>query len=101
MHRRTVLAATAAMAAAVAVRTPVSAQGNRAVCYNCPPEWADWASALRAIRDRLGIVMPHDNKNSGQTLAALIAERARPVADVAYFGGNFGPRAVEAGVLAP
>ena len=78
-----------------------SAQSNRAVCYNCPPEWADWGSALRAIRDRLGIVMPHDNKNSGQTLAALVAERARPVADVAYFGGNFGPRAVEAGVLAP
>jgi putative spermidine/putrescine transport system substrate-binding protein len=82
---------------------PALAQGQtaRAVCYNCPPAWADWASALRAIRDQLGITVPHDNKNSGQALAALIAERARPVADVVYLGGNFGPRAVEAGVLQP
>lgn len=101
MRRRALLAAPAVLAAAAALRAPALAQSNRAVCYNCPPEWADWASALRAIRDRLGIIMPHDNKNSGQTLAALIAERAKPVADVAYFGGNFGPRAVEAGVLAP
>ena len=48
------------------------------------------------MRDRLGIVVPYDN-NSGQTLAALIAENAKPVADVTDFGGNFSPRAVEAG----
>ncbi len=45
--------------------------------------------------------MPHDNKNSGQALAALIAEKARPVADVAYMGGNFGPRARAEGVFTP
>ena len=97
MHRRSLLAA----AATLPFAGQAAGQAQRAVCYNCPPEWADWASALRAIRDRLGIVMPHDNKNSGQTLAALIAEKARPVADVAYFGGNFGPRARAEGVLAP
>ena len=98
MHRRTLLAA--ALASPVATSAALG-QTARAVCYNCPPAWADWASALRAIRDELGIAVPHDNKNSGQALAALIAERARPVADVVYLGGNFGPRAVEAGVLAP
>lgn len=97
MHRRTLLAASATLPFAA----PSFAQAQRAVCYNCPPEWADWASALRAVRERLGITMPHDNKNSGQTLAALIAEKARPVADVAYFGGNFGPRARAEGVIAP
>lgn len=101
MHRRHLLAASAALVPAALAPATLRAQAGRAVCYNCPPEWADWGSALRAIRDRLGIVVPHDNKNSGQTLAALIAEKARPVADVAYFGGNFGPRAVAAGVLAP
>ncbi|WP_337876294.1 extracellular solute-binding protein [Elioraea sp.] len=100
MRRRHLLAATAAALPAAALPRPLRAEA-RAVCYNCPPEWADWGSALRAIRDRLGIVMPHDNKNSGQALAALIAEKARPVADVVYMGGNFGPRAVAAGVLAP
>jgi putative spermidine/putrescine transport system substrate-binding protein len=96
MHRRTLLAA-----AMLPFSRPAFGQAQRAVCYNCPPEWADWASALRAVRERLGITVPHDNKNSGQTLAALIAERARPVADIAYFGGNFGPRARAEGVLTP
>ncbi len=99
MHRRTLFAATAALAASHWHQA--LAQANRAVCYNCPPEWADWASALRAIRDNLGIALPHDNKNSGQALAALLAEKARPVADVVYLGGNFGPRAKAEGVTQP
>jgi putative spermidine/putrescine transport system substrate-binding protein len=61
-----------------------------ATCYNCPPEWADWASQLKAIRENLGIDIPHDNKNSGQTLSQLIAEKNNPVADIAYFGVTFG-----------
>ena len=38
-----------------------------AVCYNCPPQWADWASMLEAIDKEIDIQMPHDNK----TLAKL------------------------------
>lgn len=93
MHRRTLLTAAAAVPMAASAPKPALGQGHRAVCCNCPPEWADWASALRAVREHLGITMPHDNNNSGQTLARLIAEKARPVADIACFGGNFGPRA--------
>ena len=100
MRRRHLFGASAA-AFMAAHWSEAGAQANRAVCYNCPPEWADWAGALRAIRGTLGIQMPHDNKNSGQALAALLAERARPVADVVYLGGNFGPRAQAEGVLAP
>jgi len=69
-------------------------------CYNCPPEWADWAAELKAIKENLGIDVPHDNKNSGQTLSQLIAEKNNPVADVAYFGVTFGFLAKEAGVVA-
>jgi putative spermidine/putrescine transport system substrate-binding protein len=58
-----------------------------AICYNCPPEWADWGSQLKAIQSTLGIQVPSDNKNSGQAIAALIAEKANPVADVTYLGG--------------
>jgi putative spermidine/putrescine transport system substrate-binding protein len=97
MQRRTLLAAAGASFLAPGATL---AQQSRAVCYNCPPEWADWAGALRAIREQLGIALPHDNKNSGQALAALLAERASPVADVVYMGGNFGPRAKREGVLA-
>jgi putative spermidine/putrescine transport system substrate-binding protein len=56
---------------------------------------------IRAVRERLNLTMPHDNKNSGQTLSQLIAERANPVADIAYFGATFGIRAAAEGVLQP
>lgn len=71
-----------------------------AICYNCPPEWADWASELKAIAARLGITVPQDNKNSGQALSQLVAEKAHPVADVVYYGVSFGIQAKEAGVIA-
>ena len=75
-----------------------AAQAQTAICYNCPPEWADWASQLRAIKARTGITIPPDNKNSGQTLAQLVAEKASPVADIAYYGVTFGVQAKKDGV---
>ena len=74
--------------AAGAVSGPLAAQAARAVCYNCPPEWADWGGMLRLLQSQINLTVPPDNKNSGQSLAALIAERARPVADVVYLGGQ-------------
>jgi len=76
------------------------AQAQTAICYNCPPEWADWASQLRAIKAKAGITIPPDNKNSGQTLAQLVAEKASPVADIAYYGVTFGVQARKDGVTA-
>ena len=43
---------------AFAAAISIAAMGNiagaaaqqRAICYNCPPEWADWGSQLRAIK---------------------------------------------------
>jgi putative spermidine/putrescine transport system substrate-binding protein len=93
------LAGAALAAVVLAGAAPADAQ-QRAICYNCPPEWADWASQLKAIQQKTGVSVPHDNKNSGQSLAALIAEKANPVADVTYLGGQFGITAKEAGVTA-
>ena len=42
--------------------------------------------------------MPFDNKNSGQAIAAVIAEKANPVADVLYLGGQVGIQAKEQGL---
>lgn len=78
-----------------------AAQAQDAICYNCPPEWANWKGQLDAIKENLGIAMPIDNKNSGQTLSQLIAEKSNPVADVAYYGVSFGIKAKEADVVAP
>ncbi len=82
---------------AFALRTP--AQAADVVCYNCPPQWADWASMLKAIKKDLGYDIPFDNKNSGQTLSQLLAEKNNPVADIAYYGVNFGMKAKAAGVV--
>jgi len=90
---RYLLAAAALVAAHAAV-------AQTAICYNCPPEWADWASQLKSIKAKTGITVPPDNKNSGQALAQLVAEKASPVADITYLGVTFGIQAKNAGVVA-
>ncbi|EFL52556.1 extracellular solute-binding protein family 1 [Solidesulfovibrio fructosivorans JJ]] len=74
---------------------------DTAICYNCPPEWADWGTQLKTIERELGIHIPQDNKNSGQSLSQLIAEKNNPVADVVYYGVSFGIEAKKKGVVAP
>lgn len=76
-----------------------AAQAQNAVCYNCPPEWADWATQIQAIKKATGITVPPDNKNSGQALASMAAERANPVADVVYYGVTFGIQAGKDGLV--
>src|SRR5262249_27631912 len=71
------------------------------ICYNCPPQWADFASMLKAVKADLGYDIPFDNKNSGQALSQVIAEKNNPVADVVYYGVNFGMKAKTAGVIEP
>ena len=89
---------TAAIGLAVATGAASPVLAADAICYNCPPQWADWASVLKAIKTEIGLEVPHDNKNSGQTLSQLIAEKANPVADVAYYGVTFGIKAKAEGV---
>ncbi len=90
------VAAASLLALGLATSTLASAQ--TAICYNCPPEWADWGSQLKAIKARTGVTVPPDNKNSGQSLAQLVAEKAAPVADVTYLGVTFGIQAKKDGV---
>jgi putative spermidine/putrescine transport system substrate-binding protein len=89
------------LAGALALASFVAQPANAAdvICYNCPPQWADWASMLKAIKADLGFDIPHDNKNSGQTLSQVIAEKANPVADIAYTGIDFGYKAKAEGVV--
>ena len=78
-----------------------NALAQTALCYNCPPEWADWGTQLKAIKEKTGVTVPPDNKNSGQSLAQLVAEKAAPVADVTYLGVTFGIQAKKEGVVTP
>jgi putative spermidine/putrescine transport system substrate-binding protein len=100
--KTTLVAITAAAALAMTTLVaPAPAKAADVICYNCPPQWADWASMIKAVKDKLNLTMPHDNKNSGQALSQLIAEKNNPVADIAYFGATFGIKAKAEGVLQP
>ncbi len=98
-HNKIALFASAALLTACALSSPLAQAEENAICYNCPPEWADWATQLQAIKKDTGIVVPQDNKNSGQALAQLVAEKNNPVADVVYYGVSFGIQAAQAGVV--
>ena len=74
---------------------------QNAICYNCPPEWADWGTQIKAIKAKTGVTVPPDNKNSGQSLAQLVAEKASPVADMTYLGVTFAYQAMKEGVVQP
>ena len=73
-----------AVVVALTAAVPLQALAQQAICYNCIPEWADWGTQLKTIKSTTGITVPPDNKNSGQALAQMIAERASPVADFSY-----------------
>jgi len=87
----------ATLLATVSMALPAVAQ--TAICYNCPPEWADWGTQLKLIKEKTGITVPQDNKNSGQSLSQLVAEKGNPVADVTYLGVTFGIQAKKEGVV--
>jgi len=101
MITRRTFCASALAISAVGPAGVAHAEEKRAVCYNCVRDWADWKGQLEALQKTTGIVMPTDNRNSGEALASMIAERTNPVADTVYFGGDFAIRAKEAGVIAP
>lgn len=85
---------------ALGLAASASSFAQNAICYNCPPEWADWGSQIKAIKAKTRVTVPPDNKNSGQSLAQLVAEKASPVADVTYLGVTFAIQAQKEGVVA-
>ena len=36
------------------------ARAAEVICYNCPPQWADFASMLKAVKADLGYDIPFD-----------------------------------------
>lgn len=97
--RKILLSCAIVALAAAALRTP--AEAADVICYNCPPQWADFATMLKSIKTDLGYDIPYDNKNSGQALSQLLAEKNNPVADIVYYGVNFGMKAKTLGVVEP
>lgn len=98
-HKKMKILAGAIALTAGSLFSTLTQAADTAICYNCPPEWADWGTQLKAIAKDTGITVPQDNKNSGQALAQMVAEKGNPVADVVYYGVSFGIQADSAGVI--
>src|SRR6476646_1767817 len=78
-----------------------SAKAADVICYNCPPEWADWASMLKAIKADLNYDIPHDKKNSGQALEKILDVKINPVGYICYFVVTFVMKAKAQDALEP
>ena len=74
-------------------------RNNVVVTYNTPQNWVNWGDVLQEFTKETKITAPNDNKNSGQSLTALIAEKGSPVCDVVYLGIVFGMQATKEDVL--
>ena len=72
--------------------------GQTLITYNSPESFANFGALLAQFASENSVTAPSDTKNSGQALAALVAEKAAPLADAVYLGIAFGPKAVEAEV---
>ncbi len=46
------LARLAAMLFFAATSLSITAHAQTVICYNCPPEWADWGTELKAIKEK-------------------------------------------------
>jgi putative spermidine/putrescine transport system substrate-binding protein len=91
---------TVAPAASTAAPETKPASGEAVVVsYNTPEKWANWGEVLKAFTAASGVKAANDPKNSGQTLAALEAEKSAPQADTAYYGIVFGIQAAEKGLV--
>ena len=76
-----------------------SKKSNVVITYNTPQDWVNWGNVLVEFTKKTNITAPNDNKNSGQSLTALIAEKSAPLCDMVYLGISFGPQAVAEDVL--
>lgn len=96
--KTTMLVSVLALALALAL-SGCGKQSKTVITYNTPQNWVNWGDVLLNFTEDTKITAPNDNKNSGQSLTALIAEKNKPMADVVYLGIVFGMQAVNAGVL--
>ncbi len=55
-----------------------AAHAQTAICYNCPPEWADWATQIRLIKDKTGVTVPARQQEFGTGAGATRGREGEP-----------------------
>ncbi|MBM4340586.1 MAG: extracellular solute-binding protein [Deltaproteobacteria bacterium] len=75
---------------------------NVVVAYQAAPEWANTKEVMENFEKQTGIRIPIDNKNSGQALSQLMAEKNNPQADTGFNHGiTFVIKGAQEGLYAP
>ncbi len=92
-------AAMLSLLAMVAAMPAVAAQ-KTVIQYDCIPNYANWGGVTAAYEKKTGVRVPPDMKGSSAAMAALLAERRNPQADVSYYSGAIGFQAAEKGLHA-
>lgn len=69
--------------------------------YDAIPNYANWGGVTALYQKRTSVTVPPDMKGSSAAMAALEKERAKPIADCAYYSGAIGYQAAAKGLHAP
>lgn len=73
---------------------------GKLVTYGCPADWSGYGEASATVK-KLGIEHTDTQMTSMDEINKLDEEKAKPVADVIDIGLQYGPIAVEKGVVQP
>jgi len=74
------------------------AEDSVVIQYDCIPNYANWGGVTALYKKVAGVTVPPDPKGSSVALAAIEKEKARPVADCAYYSGAIGFVAAQKGL---
>ncbi len=80
-----------AIAAALLSSPLFSAQAiaQNAICYNCPPEWADWGTQLKAIKAKTGISVPPTTRTPARRWRSWSPRKPARSPTSTYYGVTF------------
>ncbi|MBM4261603.1 MAG: extracellular solute-binding protein [Deltaproteobacteria bacterium] len=79
-----------------------AATGEKTVIqYDAIPNYANWGGVTEAYFKKTGVRVPPDMKGSSAAMAALEAEKDKPMADVVYYSGAIGYQAAGKGLHQP
>ena len=69
--------------------------------YDAIPNYANWGGVTEAYFKKTGVRVPPDMKGSSAAMAALEAEKDKPMADTVYYSGAIGYQAASKGLHQP
>ncbi len=77
-------------------------EGLQLHAYGMPPDWANWEGIFAGFKTKYGVTSiykPEGDLSSAQELQKFEAEKAHPIGDIGDVGFQWGPVAVQRGIV--